>query len=115
MYYQSWDIVVVPFPFSDALAEKRRPALVVSSSLLAEQSSLYWLAMVTSAGNAGWPCDVAISDLGMAGLSSPSVIRPAKVATLQHERILRKTGSLAAADRREVASILRQYAARAAP
>ena len=33
--YAAFDIVVVPFPYADRLAEKRRPALVISSAKLA--------------------------------------------------------------------------------
>jgi mRNA interferase MazF len=39
--------------------------------------------MVTSAKNRGWPGDVMISDLAEAGLPAPSVVRPAKIATIE--------------------------------
>ncbi|WP_419730698.1 hypothetical protein [Lichenicola sp.] len=39
--------------------------------------------MVTSAGNRGWPGDVGISDLAEAGLPAPSVVRAAKIATIE--------------------------------
>ncbi len=39
--------------------------------------------MVTSAANPGWPADVAVSDLAAAGLPAASVVRAAKVATIQ--------------------------------
>src|SRR4051794_15670190 len=79
----AWDVVVVPFPYSDRFAEKRRPALVVSSNWLREEFDLIWVAMITSRVVPGWSCDVAIEDLGLAGLPSPSVIRPAKLATIE--------------------------------
>ncbi len=34
MSFAPGDVVVVPFPYTDALAEKRRPAVVVSSQRL---------------------------------------------------------------------------------
>jgi mRNA interferase MazF len=33
--FDAFDIVVVPFPYADRLAEKRRPALVISNRRLA--------------------------------------------------------------------------------
>jgi hypothetical protein len=39
-----------------------------------------WVAMITSADNERSPSDVAIADLGRAGLPAPSVVRPAKIA-----------------------------------
>jgi len=44
---------------------------------------LLWVLMITSAENRGWPGDVAIADLGTAGLPAASVIRTAKIATIE--------------------------------
>ena len=38
--------------------------------------------MITSAKNRGWPDDVPVADLKMAGLPVPSLIRCAKIATI---------------------------------
>jgi mRNA interferase MazF len=39
--------------------------------------------MITSAENRGWPGDVTINNLEQAGLPAPSVIRTAKIATIE--------------------------------
>ena len=39
--------------------------------------------MITSAQNRGWPGDIAIRALDAAGLPVPSVIRTAKIATIE--------------------------------
>ncbi|MCP5432757.1 MAG: type II toxin-antitoxin system PemK/MazF family toxin [Alphaproteobacteria bacterium] len=104
--FRPFDVVVVPFPYADRLAEKRRPALVVSNERLETAHGLVWLAMITSAKNAPWPEDVAINDLAEAGLPSASVVRPAKVATVDAARILRRAGRLAGAERKAVASAI---------
>ena len=39
--------------------------------------------MITSAENRGWPGDVLVDDLGMAGLPAASVVRTAKIATIE--------------------------------
>ena len=91
--YRSGDIVVVPFPYTDRLAEKRRPALVVSGSELLAHGVI-WVVMITSASNRSWTCDVVIPDLGSAGLTNPSVVRPAKIACIDPGRIVRRSGRL---------------------
>lgn len=86
-------VVVVPFPYADRLAEKRRPAVVVSGAEIRD-NGIAWLAMITSARNAGWSCDVAITDLETAGLPAPSVVRPWKLATVDVARIAGVAGRL---------------------
>ncbi len=83
--YAPWDVVIVPFPYADKLAEKRRPALVVSKPALEKDHGLIWLAMITSAENRGWTGDVPIADLARAGLPAPSLVRPAKIATVESD------------------------------
>ena len=92
--FAQWDIVVLPFPYTDRLAEKRRPALVISKPWIAKDFGLLWVAMITSASNDGWASDIEIGNLSNAGLSTPSVIRPIKIATIEAERVLRKLGRL---------------------
>jgi mRNA interferase MazF len=91
--FDAFDIVVVPFPYADRLAEKRRPALVISNRKLVP-FGLIWVAMITSAENAPWSCDVAIADLARAGLPAPSVVRTAKIACIEPVRIERRAGRL---------------------
>ncbi|NJM30175.1 MAG: hypothetical protein HC855_08780, partial [Rhizobiales bacterium] len=71
------DIVIVPFPYADQLAEKRRPALVVSAEPFNARHGLAWVTMITSAANAHWDGDVTIADHAAAGLPAPSIIRTA--------------------------------------
>jgi mRNA interferase MazF len=103
--FEAFDIVVVPFPYADRLAEKRRPALVVSNRKLAPYG-LIWVAMITSSENAPWPCDVMITDLARAGLPAPSVVRAAKIACIEPARIERRAGRLDKATAKAVAQKL---------
>jgi len=84
---------VLPYPYADRLAEKRRPAVIISSSKLAPYG-LVWVSMITSAENERWPSDIPIPDLDRAGLPAPSVIRPAKVACIESARVDRRLGSI---------------------
>ena len=89
----SGTVVVVPFPYSDRLAEKRRPALVVSGEAVAA-AGYVWIAMITSARNTRAAGDVRIDDLKSAGLGVASVVRPIKLACIEPTRILRRIGTL---------------------
>lgn len=80
--FEPGDVVKVPFPYTDRATRQRRPALVISDSSLQAAHGLLWVLMITSAENRGWAGDVAVSDLGKAGLPVPSVIRTAKIATI---------------------------------
>jgi mRNA-degrading endonuclease toxin of MazEF toxin-antitoxin module len=106
--FDSYDIVVVPFPYADRLAEKRRPALVISNRKLAAHGVL-WIAMITSAENEPWSSDVAITDHTRAGLPAPSVVRPAKIACIEPSRIDRRVGRLDKAAARTVGRKLRGF------
>jgi mRNA interferase MazF len=80
--FETWDIVKVPFPYTDRPVRQRRPALVVAAGELQAAHGLLWLVMITSAAHRGWPGDVIVSDLAAAGLPAPSIVRPAKIATI---------------------------------
>ena len=103
--FDVWDIVKVPFPYTDRPVRQRRPALVIAAGDLQASHGLLWLAMITSAANRGWPGDVVVSDLGEAGLPVASIVRPAKIATIE-ARDAERLGVLAISDREAVASYL---------
>ncbi len=93
-----FDVVVVPFPFTDKAAAKRRPALVISNAPAFNRRAVHSvMAMITSADNASWPLDAPLTNLASAGLPSPSVVRM-KLFTLDHRFVIRKSGRLAVRD-----------------
>ena len=102
----AFDVVVVPFPYADRLAEKKRPALVISNASMHAEYGLVWLAMITSAANRRWACDVEIDDLASAALPAPSLVRPVKIATVDKARILSRIGRLSATDMKAVKAAL---------
>ena len=91
---QQWHVVVVPFPYSDKLAEKRRLALVISSDKFNNETGLLWVVMITSTENIGLRGDVEIPNSGKSGLTTPSIIRTAKLATIERDRVVRAIGRL---------------------
>ena len=78
------DVVKVPFPFpyTDRSTRQSRPALVISTAKFVETHGLLWVVMTTSAENRGWSGDVAVMYLALAGPPVASVVRSAKVATI---------------------------------
>ena len=107
-HFDAFDIVVVPFPYADRLAEKRRPALVISNRKLSP-FGLIWVAMITSADHAPSSSDVTITDLARAGLPAPSVVRTAKIACIEPARIERRAGRLDKATAKAVVQKVRGY------
>jgi mRNA interferase MazF len=105
--FETWDIVKVPFPHIERPVRQRRPALVLAAAEDGAEHALLWLAMITSAVNRGWAGDVPVSDLNAAGLPIPSIIRPAKLATIE-SRDAQHLGTLPLADRAFVAGYLRR-------
>jgi mRNA interferase MazF len=78
--FEPGQIVRVPFPYSGGNPRQHRPALVIASPV---DGFLLWVLMITSAENRAWPGDVAIPDHLSCGLPAPSLIRTAKIATLE--------------------------------
>ena len=103
--FEQGDVIKVPFPYTDRATRQSRPALVVSTDALEVTHGLLWVVMITSEENRGGPGDVAVKDLAQAGLPAPSVIRTAKVATIESSDATRLC-RISAAQRRQVADRL---------
>lgn len=108
MAYNLFDIVVVPYPFTDKACTKKRPALICSDAKnFNDRVEHSVMAMITSAKNASWPLDVLIADLEKSGLPSPSVIRM-KLFTLDHRHVIKKIGTLGAKDQKAFVQSLKR-------
>lgn len=82
--FERGDVVKVPFPYTDRSTRQARPALVVSERNSVDAHGLLWVVMITSAENRRWDGDVPVADLAKAGLPVPSLIRTAKIATIEN-------------------------------
>ena len=105
--FRQGDVIKVPFPYTDRSTRQSRPALVVSSGGIEDAHGLLWVVMITSAENRGWPGDVPVTNLAAAGLPVPSVIRTAKIATIEASDAA-KLGKVSSALLRQVAKRLGQ-------
>ena len=95
-----WEVVVVPFPFTERAAAKRRPALILSKKSF-NQSGHSVMAMITTTMHQPWPGDTNLSGYRDAGLRVACAVR-LKIFTLDNRLILKKTGNLSAADRNNI-------------
>ena len=105
--YKAFDVIVVPFPFTDRKTQKHRPALVLSrNEEFSKACGHYVLAMITSLKNPSWPLDTPISDMKKAGLNAASKVRM-KLFTLDSRLILKKIGTLSSKDQKAVSKALK--------
>ena len=81
--FEPGDVVRVPFPYTNRDTTQHRPALVISQGNIAS-GMLAWVVMITSTANRAWPGDVSLeSSADLTGLPAPSMVRTAKVATIE--------------------------------
>lgn len=108
MTFDVFDVVRVPFPFTDRNATKNRPALVLSATAAFNTPAGHSvMVMITSSHHARWPLDCDIGDIKAAGLPSPSIVR-FKLFTLDHRLVRGRLGRLSTADTALVRARLRE-------
>jgi mRNA interferase MazF len=92
------DVVLVPFPFTDQLGLKKRPAVVVSSSDYCEHRRDIVIMAITSQVRQPLAfAEALIVDWQGAGLIKASVLKPV-FTTIEQGLVNRKMGALSAAD-----------------
>ena len=101
MTFESFEVLVVPFPFSDSSEIKRRKAFVLSKLAFQMGSKTLVMAMITSAQASAWPGDVPIVDLGPAGLRKTCLARM-KLFTIDEALILESVGRLSKQDQASI-------------
>lgn len=107
MTYDRFEVVRVPFPFTDRHATRHRPALVISDRTAFNEPARHSvMAMITSARHSSWPLDTQIGDLAAAGLPRESMVR-FKLFTLDHRLVSGPLGRLGPDDARAITDALR--------
>ena len=106
--FEPFDIVVVPFPFSDLIHAKKRKAVILSSQSFQKSSGNVTLGMVTSADRSSWPGDVKLEDLNVTGLKKSCYFR-CKFFSLDLNLILERSGYLSKKDAERVGASLRAH------
>jgi mRNA interferase MazF len=106
--FKAFDVVAVPFPFTDRDAAKRRPALVVSNALFNKQHDQLVLAMITTSANNVWPSDVSLANWQEAGLKVACHFR-LKLFTLDQNLVLKTIGHLSSQDIQSVQVVFAKH------
>ena len=104
------DIILVPFPFTNQSAVKRRPAVVVSTRAYNQAwPDLIMMAVTSQLRPVAALGEVWLERWQDAGLLKPSAVKPV-VATIEQGLVIRNLGELAADDqvalRRAISQIL---------
>lgn len=106
MNYKNGDIILIPFPFTNAAANKRRPALVISKETHHQYyNKIICLAITSQAGHNRY--EYEILDIKNSGLLfTPSWIQLDKVFTTESQFIIKKLGVL---DTGELSDIMKMF------
>ena len=92
--YEFGDVVLVPFPFTDQSAVKKRPAVVISSDAYhRERPDLIIMAITGQVRAAQTVSETFVQDWHDAGLLKPSVIKPV-ITTLERGLVIKRLGQL---------------------
>jgi mRNA interferase MazF len=92
------DIVLVPFPFTDQSAVKRRPAVVISSGRYNQaRPDVIIMAITSQSRTAGSSSDLQVNAWKEAGLLKPSAVKPI-ATTIEQSLVVRKLGRLSEMD-----------------
>ena len=96
--YELGDIVLVPFPFSNLLTTKKRPAVVISSTQYnILTADIVIIAITSQTQRVLGIGECIIEDYQAAGLYKNSTIKPA-IATIEQTLVLKKLGKLSSND-----------------
>jgi mRNA interferase MazF len=99
--YKRGDVLLLPFLFTDLSTTKRRPTVVLSTDAYNARRADLITAPITSSVAHYQSDDCVLNDWAAAGLVKPSVVK-AIIGTIEHNQVIRKLGSLSAADLRRV-------------
>lgn len=93
------DVALVRFPFAELASEKKRPALILAQTVRSPRNRLATVAMITSQIEAlKLTGDVILAEWKAAGLLHPSLLRLAKIATVDQDLVDKKLGRLSERD-----------------
>jgi mRNA interferase MazF len=103
--FKKWEIVLVPFPFTDLTSVKRRPAIIVSPDSYNAGNDVVITYVTSQLTVASRPGDYQIQKWKEAGLPKPSMVRM-KFATVTKNIIVKTIGKLEIEDRERLEKII---------
>jgi len=95
--YKKWEIILVPFPFTNLKSSKKRPALVISPDEYNDRLDIVIAFITSKLDQSNRYGDYIIHDWSKSGLPKPSMLRM-KFATIDKAMIIKKIGKLSKTD-----------------
>ncbi len=106
--YQFGEVVLVPFPFSNQTASKKRPAVIVSSAAYHDNRADLLIMAITSQAHTTLDfATFSVVDWQAAGLLKPSFAKPV-LTTLEQMLVIRRMGHLSPGDQHSLRQMLTQ-------
>ncbi|MDD2686202.1 MAG: type II toxin-antitoxin system PemK/MazF family toxin [Gallionella sp.] len=106
--YLFGEVVLVPFPFTNQVESKKRPAVVISSSAYnTNRPDLLIMAITSQAHTAPDFSTFPVVDWQGAGLLKPSFAKPV-LTTLEQTLVIRRMGSFSPRDLESLRQMLMQ-------
>lgn len=106
--YNFGDVVLVPFPFTNQTASKKRPAVVISSEQYnVERPDIIIMAVSSQIGPESTVAEATVKNWQAAGLLKPSVMKSI-LTTIEKGLVLKNLGRLAKEDRQALQGMLQK-------
>jgi mRNA interferase MazF len=105
---KKWDIVLVPFPFTNLFTTKKRPALIISPDDYNNGDDVIILFITSKMNTSKRKGDYHIKNWRDAGLPKPSMTRM-KFATIEKSLTIKWIGSIKPADRQNLTTELHSF------
>lgn len=108
MTFNKWDIVLVPFPFTNLQSVKKRPALILSPENYNNGPDIVILFITSNLTAYGRMGDFLIQNWKQSGLPKPSMTRM-KFATIEKSIVLKKLGNISKPDQKAINGEIQQF------
>ncbi|MEQ9308269.1 MAG: type II toxin-antitoxin system PemK/MazF family toxin [Balneolaceae bacterium] len=106
--YKKWDIVLLPFPYTDLSSSKRRPTVVISPESYNSGLDIMLLFLTSNLNTDRKEGDYELVQWQEAGLPKPSKTRM-KIMTLDKDFVIKKIGEIQSLDKAALKQTLQNF------
>jgi mRNA interferase MazF len=107
------DIVLIPVPFTDLSAQKRRPVIIISNDVYNLRGpDIVVVAMTSNPQSDAYSFTITASDLTLGTLNRPGTVRVSKIYTLSQALVVKTFGQVNTHVLVRIRSVLRDLVAR---
>jgi mRNA interferase MazF len=105
--YKQKDIVLMPFPFSDLTASKKRPAIIISNQTINKTEDCICCLITSQKPNLGTP--IQKTEIEKGNLPFKSWIKPHRIFTINQKIILKKLAHISDKKMKELKEKINQF------